>query len=446
MINNLTKNIELSGGVGDTTPTEKVDPNQLSIGIQIEMEHTNDVAIAQEIAMDHLTDDSEYYTKLVKAGLAKEFQPSTGSGLGDPNQSINDPARIGKSALTGNNIVGTIGGTSDGQIDGRNSEPLVNKTIDIELENHVFSSLEEAILDEKKRRKSGKGKRKPKPTNPALWSRAKSAARSKFDVYPSAYANGWAAKWYKQHGGGWRMSEAADRSMTEDSIDGRSGTFGSGYTIAEDGLDGSGTFGSGYDFIGYAENKTNSMKQQKLKEIIKRLARQYLREQEEVGASVAPETEIPDTQVPDAGTGETVTLTMDRDTAQKLHDLLMQQLQSGESTPSVDAADSEVETDANQTVQTPGSDVPLDSDEGSDETAIGEITYEESKDIGEAKKKFIQKAIRTSKDGALHKQLDVPQGEKIPVTKLAAAAKKGGKLGQRARLAQTLSKLKKKKK
>jgi hypothetical protein len=45
---------------------------------------------------------------------------------------------------------------------------------------------------------------KNKPTNPALWSRAKSMARSKFDVYPSAYANGWASKWYKSKGGGWK--------------------------------------------------------------------------------------------------------------------------------------------------------------------------------------------------------------------------------------------------
>lgn len=40
--------------------------------------------------------------------------------------------------------------------------------------------------------------------------------------------------------------------------------------------------------------------------------------------------------------------------------------------------------------------------------------------------------------GALHRELGVPQGKKIPAKKLAAAAKKGGKLGQRARLAQTL--------
>jgi hypothetical protein len=54
--------------------------------------------------------------------------------------------------------------------------------------------------------------------------------------------------------------------------------------------------------------------------------------------------------------------------------------------------------------------------------------------------KWIQKAIK--KPGALHTQLNVPQGEKISVEKLKAAAEKGGKLGRRARLALTLRKLK----
>ena len=42
------------------------------------------------------------------------------------------------------------------------------------------------------------------PTDPGKWSASKAAAKSKFDVYPSAYANGWAAKNYKKKGGGWR--------------------------------------------------------------------------------------------------------------------------------------------------------------------------------------------------------------------------------------------------
>ena len=66
-----------------------------------------------------------------------------------------------------------------------------------------------------------------------------------------------------------------------------------------------------------------------------------------------------------------------------------------------------------------------------------ELSYHEQL-MGEADK-WIQKAIK--KPGALRKQLGVPEGEKIPKSKLDAAAKEGGKLGQRARLAKTLSKM-----
>ncbi len=51
-------------------------------------------------------------------------------------------------------------------------------------------------------------KKKPKPTSPEKWARAKAKARSKFDVYPSAYANAYASKEYKKMGGGWRMGES----------------------------------------------------------------------------------------------------------------------------------------------------------------------------------------------------------------------------------------------
>lgn len=56
-------------------------------------------------------------------------------------------------------------------------------------------------------------------------------------------------------------------------------------------------------------------------------------------------------------------------------------------------------------------------------------------------KNWISKAIK--KPGALHEQLGVPKGQKIPAGKLAAAAKKPGKLGQRARFAETLKSMKK---
>lgn len=54
--------------------------------------------------------------------------------------------------------------------------------------------------------------------------------------------------------------------------------------------------------------------------------------------------------------------------------------------------------------------------------------------------KWIQKAIK--KPGSLRKSLGVKAGEKIPAKKLEVAAKKPGKMGQRARLAKTLRGLK----
>lgn len=54
-------------------------------------------------------------------------------------------------------------------------------------------------------------------------------------------------------------------------------------------------------------------------------------------------------------------------------------------------------------------------------------------------KKWIARAIKHH--GALHRQLGVPEGQKIPASKLNAAAEKGGTLGRRANLAKTLSRL-----
>ena len=45
------------------------------------------------------------------------------------------------------------------------------------------------------------------PTDPGKWAYYKSQAKKKFDVYPSAYANAWAAKMYKKAGGGWRKGK-----------------------------------------------------------------------------------------------------------------------------------------------------------------------------------------------------------------------------------------------
>jgi hypothetical protein len=59
------------------------------------------------------------------------------------------------------------------------------------------------------------------PNDPGKWSASKAAAKSKFDVYPSAYANGWAAKNYKSKGGTWKKcNEGEMNALCEDCWDG----------------------------------------------------------------------------------------------------------------------------------------------------------------------------------------------------------------------------------
>jgi hypothetical protein len=45
---------------------------ELEMGIEIEMEHTDDKDKAKEIAMDHLWEDPSYYSKLKKSGIEKD--------------------------------------------------------------------------------------------------------------------------------------------------------------------------------------------------------------------------------------------------------------------------------------------------------------------------------------------------------------------------------------
>jgi hypothetical protein len=74
------------------------------------------------------------------------------------------------------------------------------------------------------------------------------------------------------------------------------------------------------------------------------------------------------------------------------------------------------------------------------DTKFSDSDVEMKKGGKTSSKNWIAGAIK--KPGALRKELGVKAGEKIPAKKLAAAAKKPGKEGQRARLAQTLKKMK----
>jgi hypothetical protein len=62
----------------------------------------------------------------------------------------------------------------------------------------IREAREKGYLEEKK---------KPIPTDPALYARVKAETKRKFKVYPSAYANAYLVKTYKKRGGGYRMGK-----------------------------------------------------------------------------------------------------------------------------------------------------------------------------------------------------------------------------------------------
>jgi hypothetical protein len=75
---------------------------------------------------------------------------------------------------------------------------------------NIVTTLKESDLNEEEMKLYEFGQKveslmeKNCPTDSSKWSSYKSQAKKKFDVYPSAYANGWAAKKYKAAGGGWK--------------------------------------------------------------------------------------------------------------------------------------------------------------------------------------------------------------------------------------------------
>jgi len=63
----MAKHVDrIPGGMADRSKPSDFDPEQLRMGIDVEMEHTKNRRLAKEIAMDHLKEDPRYYSKLKK--------------------------------------------------------------------------------------------------------------------------------------------------------------------------------------------------------------------------------------------------------------------------------------------------------------------------------------------------------------------------------------------
>lgn len=116
--------------------------------------------------------------------------------------------RLGIKESAGNCGCG-CGGTTPGGCGDKMTEQqvqVVNRTAN----GNFVINITEDELNEEERKLYEFGQKvealleKSCPTDASKWSYYKGQAKKKFDVYPSAYANGWAAKQYKAAGGGWK--------------------------------------------------------------------------------------------------------------------------------------------------------------------------------------------------------------------------------------------------
>lgn len=76
-------------GISSVPPPEalaqgRISADELDLGRAIEMEHTDDPTEAEAIAIDHLSEDPEYYTKLHRAGIGQDTSPAKSYMVGSP--------------------------------------------------------------------------------------------------------------------------------------------------------------------------------------------------------------------------------------------------------------------------------------------------------------------------------------------------------------------------
>jgi len=83
VLKNKKEQNQVKGGLADKLSVEDIAKkhnvevnhikSQLKMGLKVEMEHTNDPKIALEIAMDHMVESPDYYTKLKEMEESFEY-------------------------------------------------------------------------------------------------------------------------------------------------------------------------------------------------------------------------------------------------------------------------------------------------------------------------------------------------------------------------------------
>ena len=82
---------EIPGGKGEGKSPLEFDPEQIKKGMQVEMEHTDDPMVSLEIALDHLSEDPEYYTEKETPKASAQFGAAKDAGEEKSRVEIDNP-------------------------------------------------------------------------------------------------------------------------------------------------------------------------------------------------------------------------------------------------------------------------------------------------------------------------------------------------------------------
>ena len=117
-----------------------MDSSELAMGIKVEMEHTEDMAVAKKIAMDHLAENPKYYSELKASGIEKLQATSDEPGSPIKNISLNTTTTSSDVNL---NRANPRDGFTLGFYEGKESAQITPEAIEVALEN----MWEEGLID-----------------------------------------------------------------------------------------------------------------------------------------------------------------------------------------------------------------------------------------------------------------------------------------------------------
>ena len=215
-------NIKKSKNIEDIAKKHKISidsmENQLKKGIKIEMEHTTDKGEAEIIALQHLDELPDYYDRLIKMEKQSEIKEESKSGDGNLRdwfkKSSGTVPKTGKEVPGWVQIGGPFAGSPCARQEGQKSTPKCGSS-------KMAANLSDKEENKAFTRKNRKDSNQPQKTGAAKPTYVKTEAveiqekeeakkdacytkvKSRYDVWPSAYASGALVKCRKVGADNW---------------------------------------------------------------------------------------------------------------------------------------------------------------------------------------------------------------------------------------------------